>query len=175
MEESQIKRTQFLGRLQLELWATMAYAKETGMEGKKADYGQLLRTAWQLEHEAKANGYPQSYGSTFSKKALAQGVSARMASVGGEENIQVHMGIGEQEDEIGACPDLDESFPGVSIQMARVVQHYKKVKKRCFICNDPSYIAQDCSWWEEFHSQNLNGSEGLGEKGTQTFQPKTTD
>ena len=92
------------------------------MEGKKADYGQLLRIAQQRENEAKTNdALPESYGLGFLKKALAQGVSARVADVWGEENIQVHMGIGEQEDAIGAHLDLDESFPGVSIQMTRAV------------------------------------------------------
>ena len=50
-----------------------------------------------------------------SQKALAQGVPARVANVWVEENIQVHTGIGEQKGEIGAHPDLDESFLGVSI------------------------------------------------------------
>ena len=45
MEESEIKRALFLGRLQPELWAVMAYTKETGVDGKKADYSQLLRIA----------------------------------------------------------------------------------------------------------------------------------
>ena len=36
----------------------MAYTKETSMEGKKADYGQLLRIAQQLENEARANDAP---------------------------------------------------------------------------------------------------------------------
>ena len=59
-KESEIKRAQFLGGLQSDLWAVMAYTKETGVEGKKADYGQLLRIAWQLENKAKANKAPHS-------------------------------------------------------------------------------------------------------------------
>ena len=59
----------------------MAYTKETGVEGKKADYGQLLRITWQLENEVKASDAPQSYGSGLSKKAPAEGVSARVDNV----------------------------------------------------------------------------------------------
>ena len=35
-----------------------AYTKETGVDGEKDDYGQLLRIAKQLENEAKANDAP---------------------------------------------------------------------------------------------------------------------
>ena len=89
--------------------------------------------------------------------------------------MEVHTCTNEHDDEIGAHLDLDESFPGVSICMTKVVQHYEKVEKRCFICNDPSHFARDCPQWEEFHSWNLNGSEGLGMKGAQASLPKTTN
>ena len=123
----------------------MAYTKETGMEGKKADYGQLLRLVRQLKNEAKANkALPCSYGSGLSKKALALGVSARVTDVQGEDNSQFYSGLDGPEGKIRIHPDLDESFPGISIQMTKVVQHYEKVEKRCFICNEPSHFARDC-------------------------------
>ena len=60
----------------------MADTKETRVEGKKADYGQLLRIAQQLENEDKANKAPPcSYGLGLLKKALALGVSARVTGV----------------------------------------------------------------------------------------------
>ena len=91
----------------------MAYTKETGVEGKKADYGQLLRIAQQLEIKAKANeALPCSYGLGPLKKALAQGVFTRVTDVQGEDNSQLHSGLDGPEGEIGTHPDLDESFPG---------------------------------------------------------------
>ena len=65
----------------------MAYTKETGVEGKKVDYGKLLGIAQQLENKAKANdALTRSYGSGFSKKAPAQGVSTRATDVWEEDN-----------------------------------------------------------------------------------------
>ena len=143
MEESEIKRVQFLGGLKPELQAIMAYTKETGVDGKRADYGQLLRIAQQLENEAKANkATPHSYGSGLLKKALAHGVSARVTDIQEEDNIEVQTCTDECKDKIGAHPDLDESFLGVLIHMTKVVQHYEKVEKRCFVCDDPSLLHQ---------------------------------
>ena len=47
----------------------MAYTKETGVDGKRADYSQLLRIAQQLENKAKANkANPHSYRLGLSKR-----------------------------------------------------------------------------------------------------------
>ena len=82
MEESKIKRAQFLGGLWLEVWAAMAHTKETGVEGKKADYHQLLRIAQQLENEAKANDAPKVMD------CASQGVSTRVANVWGRKTYR---------------------------------------------------------------------------------------
>ena len=151
----------------------MAYTKETGVKRKKADYGQLLRIAQQLENEAKANeAPPHSYGLGLSKNSPAQGVSAMVTDVWGEDNSQLPLGLDGPEGKIGTHPDLDEYFPGVSVWMTKAVQHYEKADKRCFICNEPSHFARDCPQWEEFHSQKINSSKGSGTKGTQAPLPK---
>ena len=176
MEESEIRRAQFLDGLWPDLWAAMAYTKETGVDEKKADYGQLLRIAQQFKKWGQSQWCsPQSYRLGLSKKVLPHGVSARVTDVWEEDNTEVQTCTNEQEDPIGAHADLDESFPGVSIHMATVVQHYEKVEKRCFICNEPSHFARDCPQWEEFCSQNLNHSKGLGMKGAWDSLPKKTD
>ena len=143
----------------------MAYTKETGVDGKRADIRPAVENSL-TENEAKANGAtPHSYGLGLSKKVLAHEVSTRLTDIQEEDNTEVQTCTNECEDEIGACPDLDESFLGVLIHMTKVVQHYENGEKRCFVCDDPSHFARDCPQWEEFHSQNLNGSNGSGMKG----------
>ena len=124
----------------------MAYTKENGVDGKRADYGQLLRIAQQLENEVKANeATPHSYGSGLSKKAPAHGDSARVTNTREEDNTEVQTCTNEHEDEIRAHLDLEESFLGVLIHMTKAVQHYKKAEKRCFVCDDPCHFTRDCS------------------------------
>ena len=74
--------------------------------------------------------HPQSYRLGFPNKALAHGVSIRVMDVREEDSTEVHTCTNEHEDEIGAHPDLDESFLGVLICMTKVVQHSEKVEKR---------------------------------------------
>ena len=152
MEESKIKRAQFLGGLWLELQAMMAYTKETGVDGKRADYNQLLRRAqtvrewgqsqwcnplklWIRLVEKGARLMEFLPGSLISERRTIW--RSRHAPM----NVRMRLEL------TWIC--MNSSWEYQSIWL-RQLQHYKKAGKRCFVCDDPSHFTRDCPQWEQF-------------------------